>query len=145
MKGRPRTRMTYKRLVSGSYQAITLRGTYLQLLKGGSGWTVSSSIRTEGPVGSMKAAKEIAASWDFVAQVEAVGRGFKLDEGEPIRERYKLTLTTIDGEVIEAIELNGEGFTLPLRFLGPESLAQEINTRLRWWEAEHPPAKEVPL
>ena len=143
---RPRIQMTYTRLAAGSYQTETLSGLYLQLLKGDVGWTVSSSTRSEGPFATMRDAKKIAESWQFVESIEKLGEDFKPDDSEiEIGGKYRLVLTTIDGEVIETIELGGEGYPLPIRRLGTSGLVGDINSRLEWWEKANPPAPEVPM
>ena len=142
---KPRIRMTFTRLVAGSYQTVTLTGLHLQIMKGGKGWTVSSSTQSEGPFDTLKTAKSIALVWDTAHTIESIGNGFTLDADGPIAGRYRLSLTTLDGELIDVIDLGGDGFPLPVQRLGPSSLAQEINDRLRHWEKANPPAPEVPM
>lgn len=140
-----RSTMAFKSLVSGSYQTITLTGTYLQLLKGAKGWTVSSSTITEGPFETFKTAKMIAQTWDRAREIERISETFKLEDHTPIQGKYLLTLADVEGVMIEQVELGGGGYPLPLHMMGLSSLASEINDRLRLHEKNNPPADEVPI
>lgn len=128
--------MRFTRLVAGSYQTETLAGLYLQLLKNKDGWTVSSSTHTEGPFSSMREARSVAMGWDRVRE---------LDDAQ-LQGHYTLSLATHDDELIDVYNLGGStGYPLPLRWLGPDSLAGEINDVLKGYEKDHPPANEVPM
>lgn len=62
------------------------------------------------------------------------------------RNGYRLTLTTHDGEVIGTFRLGGEkGYPLPLRNLGPDNLAMELNDAIDSFEREKRQGEEFPV